>query len=202
MAFKNKKLEKVFQLAKPLEIDLNSTTSLILRRSRDEHVSWTCWQNYVAKVARTDEIVGGYNPLAWDKIKDWVEYYRQPYVLASSLNLKINPEILASSENNTNVAEVAHSLANRRRIDQKALKIIDTQNKFGVPYSRCDNGEIKSITRKEKFWKRRCNKYHQRRFKEKRKQIQLRILKNVKMRKAIAEAEALEIANLEREKKN
>ena len=39
-----------------------------------------------------------------------------------------------------------------KKIDQKALKIMETKNKFGVPYSRRDNGEIKrnakAITRK------------------------------------------------------
>ena len=54
---------------------------------------------------------------------EWVHYYRQPYVLAS-LNLnasKMDPEIWASSVNNTNVAEAAHALANR---EGKQLKLL------------------------------------------------------------------------------
>ncbi len=39
-----------------------------------------------------------------------------------------------------------------RKIDEKALKVMDTENRFGVPYSRRDNGDIKknarAITRK------------------------------------------------------
>jgi hypothetical protein len=34
-----------------------------------------------------------------------------------------------------------------RKIDQKALKTMETENKFKVPYSRRDNGEIKRISR-------------------------------------------------------
>jgi hypothetical protein len=34
-----------------------------------------------------------------------------------------------------------------RKIDQKALKTMETENKFKVPYSRHDNGEIKRISR-------------------------------------------------------
>ena len=34
-----------------------------------------------------------------------------------------------------------------RKIDQKALKTIETENKFKVPHSRRDNGEIKRISR-------------------------------------------------------
>jgi hypothetical protein len=47
---------------------------------------------------------------------EWGGYYRQPYVLAT-LNVNasnINPEIWASSTNNTNVAEAAHALAGRQ----------------------------------------------------------------------------------------
>jgi hypothetical protein len=34
-----------------------------------------------------------------------------------------------------------------RKIDQKALKTMETENKFKVPYSRRDNGEIKRISK-------------------------------------------------------
>ena|SRR2546421_5443907 len=57
---------------------------------------------------------------------EWIRFYRQPYILAS-LNLNasnMNPEIWANSVDNTNVAEAAHSLANREGKQFKLLTAI------------------------------------------------------------------------------
>ncbi|GBC52700.2 hypothetical protein GLOIN_2v1773466 [Rhizophagus irregularis DAOM 181602=DAOM 197198] len=187
------------------------------------------------------------------KIKEWIRYYRQPYVLAS-LNLnasKIDPEIWASSANNTNVAEAAHALANRegkhlklltaiirgRKVDQKAVKIMETENKFGVPYSRRDNGEVKKFLRqlhikpilvdstnikaessqpkrKGQFASTRNSKQRkitenntenidfdieERKIALKERELQI-CVQEAAARKALAEAEAMELINLEKKK--
>ncbi|PKK69566.1 hypothetical protein RhiirC2_712563 [Rhizophagus irregularis] len=122
------------------------------------------------------------------KQKDWAFFYK------------------ASSTNNTNVAEAAHALANQeekhlklltaiirgRKVNQKTLKIMETKNKFGVPYSRRDNGEVKkiskAITHKEE--KKIILKEHE---------LQI-CVQEVAARKALAEAEAIELINLEKKK--
>ncbi|CAG8506264.1 8784_t:CDS:2 [Diversispora eburnea] len=81
-------------------------------------------------------------------------------LLETLLNLnasKINSEVWTSSENNTNVAETAHSLANH---EGKQLK-------------------LKKMTLKE---------------------CELQILAQAVTRRALAEAEALELANLEKKR--
>ncbi|PKY60790.1 hypothetical protein RhiirA4_519938 [Rhizophagus irregularis] len=142
-------------------------------QSKDTHKDWETHLQYILNhvlsilnapsIGELEKIFYTLEQLEESKIKEWIRYYRQPYVLAS-LNLnasKIDPEIWASSANNTNVAEAAHALANRegkhlklltaiirgRKVDQKALKIMETENKFGVPYSRRDNGEVKKISK-------------------------------------------------------
>ncbi|CAB5186069.1 unnamed protein product [Rhizophagus irregularis] len=81
------------------------------------------------------------------RIIDWVQYYRQPYVLAS-LNKYISNmenEIWDRHGNNTNIAEAAHAQANRegkqlklltaimrgRRLDERLFKIAEINDKFG-----------------------------------------------------------------------
>ncbi|PKY63056.1 hypothetical protein RhiirA4_490827, partial [Rhizophagus irregularis] len=93
------------------------------------------------------------------RIIDWVQYYRQPYVLAS-LNKYISNmenEIWDHHGNNTNIAEAAHAQANRegkqlklltaimrgRRLDERLFKIAEINDKFGVPYTRRNKSEIK-----------------------------------------------------------
>ncbi|CAB4426177.1 unnamed protein product [Rhizophagus irregularis] len=93
------------------------------------------------------------------RIIDWVQYYRQPYVLAS-LNKYISNmenEIWDRHENNTNIAEAAHAQANRegkqlklltaimrgRRLDERLFKIAEINDKFGVLYTRRNKSEIK-----------------------------------------------------------
>ncbi|GBB99843.1 hypothetical protein RclHR1_03650019 [Rhizophagus clarus] len=80
--------------------------------------------------------------------------------LCSSLNKYVSNmenEVWDRYGNNTNVAEAAHSLANRegkqlklltaimrgRRLDERHFKIIETHDKYGVPYTRKDKSEIK-----------------------------------------------------------
>ncbi|CAB5388887.1 unnamed protein product [Rhizophagus irregularis] len=93
------------------------------------------------------------------RIIDWVQYYRQPYVLAS-LNKYISNmenEIWDRHGNNTNIAEAAHAQANRegkqlklltaimrgRRLDERLFKIAEINDKFCVPYTRRNKSEIK-----------------------------------------------------------
>ncbi|UZO11878.1 uncharacterized protein OCT59_003431 [Rhizophagus irregularis] len=103
------------------------------------------------------------------RIMDWTQYYRQPYVLAS-LNKHISNmenEIWDHHGNNTNVAEAAHAQANRegkqlklitaimrgRRLDERVFKTAEINDKFGIPYTRRDKSEIKrkakAMTRKD-----------------------------------------------------
>ncbi|CAB5390387.1 unnamed protein product [Rhizophagus irregularis] len=103
------------------------------------------------------------------RIMDWTQYYRQPYVLAS-LNKHISNmenEIWDHHGNNTNVAEAAHAQANRegkqlklitaimrgRRLDERLFKTAEINDKFGIPYTRRDKSEIKrkakAMTRKD-----------------------------------------------------
>ncbi|PKY52765.1 hypothetical protein RhiirA4_470609 [Rhizophagus irregularis] len=105
------------------------------------------------------------------RIIDWVQYYRQPYVLAS-LNKYISNmenEIWDHHGNNTNIAEAAHAQANRegkqlklltaimrgRRLDERLFKIAEINDKFGVPYTRRNKSEIK---RKAKAMSRKGNR--------------------------------------------
>ncbi|CAB5365952.1 unnamed protein product [Rhizophagus irregularis] len=67
---------------------------------------------------------------------------------------------------------------------------METENKFGVPYSRRDNGEVKkiskAITRKE-----------ERKIALKERELQI-CVQEAAARKALAEAEAMEPINLEK----
>lgn len=57
---------------------------------------------------------------------DWLQFYEQPYILAS-LNQsmsKINPDIWYKSGNNTNIAEAAHSLVNKEGKQMNLLSAI------------------------------------------------------------------------------
>ncbi|RIA90487.1 hypothetical protein C1645_154429 [Glomus cerebriforme] len=61
--------------------------------------------------------------MADENTSDWIKFYHQKWVIAS-LNKcmsKINNEIWVTSSDNTNVAEAAHALSNRRR---KNLKLV------------------------------------------------------------------------------
>jgi hypothetical protein len=57
---------------------------------------------------------------------DWITFYRQKWVIAS-LNKsmsKIANDVWITSPDNTNVAEAAHALSNRRGRDLKLLTAI------------------------------------------------------------------------------
>ena len=57
---------------------------------------------------------------------DWIQYYRQPYILAS-LNKHISNmenEIWERHGNNTNVAEAAHAQSNQKGKQLKLLTVI------------------------------------------------------------------------------
>ncbi|RGB29965.1 hypothetical protein C1646_672069 [Rhizophagus diaphanus] len=79
-----------------------------------------------------------------------------------------------------------------RKVNQKALKIMETENKFGVYYSRRDNREVKkiskAITRKE-----------ERKIALKERELQIRV-QEAAARKAFAEAEVMELINLKKKK--
>ncbi|PKY31772.1 hypothetical protein RhiirB3_393557, partial [Rhizophagus irregularis] len=156
------------------------------------------------------------------KIKEWIRYYRQPYVLAS-LNLnasKIDPEIWASSANNTNVAEAAHALANREGKHLKLLTAIirgRTRNGKNKPIL-VDSTNIKAESsqpkRKGQFASTRNSKQckitenntenidfdiEERKIALKERELQI-CVQEAAARKALAEAEAMELINLEKKK--
>ncbi|CAG8556492.1 9446_t:CDS:2, partial [Diversispora eburnea] len=114
----------------------------------------------------------------------------QPYILAS-LNLnasKIDSEVWTSSENNTN-----------------ALKIIDTQNKFGVPYSRHKRNNKNDkvlediINTTNENLKRKDFELEEKKMALKECELQI-LTQEAATRGAIIKAEALELANLEKKK--
>ncbi|CAB4393420.1 unnamed protein product [Rhizophagus irregularis] len=73
---------------------------------------------------------------------------------------------------------------------------METENKFGVPYSRHDNGEIKKIS-KEITLKGTRNEEKKIALKERELQI---CVQEAAASKALAEAEAMELINLEKKK--
>jgi len=54
---------------------------------------------------------------------DWITFYRQKWVIAS-LNKSMSKIVWITSPDNTNVAEAAHALSNRRGRDLKLLTAI------------------------------------------------------------------------------
>ncbi|CAB4378388.1 unnamed protein product [Rhizophagus irregularis] len=108
------------------------------------------------------------------------------------------------------IKEAAHALANQeekhlklltaiirgRKVNQKTLKIMETKNKFGVPYSRRDNGEVKKIS---KAITHKGTRNEERKIILKEHELQI-CVQEVAARKALAEAEAIELINLEKKK--
>ncbi|GBC53407.2 hypothetical protein GLOIN_2v1545568 [Rhizophagus irregularis DAOM 181602=DAOM 197198] len=94
-------------------------------------------------------------------IKEWLNYYRQSYVL-SSLNKyvsNVDHEIWNKSGSDTNNAEAAHSMANRegkqlkllsailkgKRYDARCYTTIEVHDKNGVPYTHRDKSDVKRL---------------------------------------------------------
>ncbi|EXX63108.1 hypothetical protein RirG_155410 [Rhizophagus irregularis DAOM 197198w] len=92
---------------------------------------------------------------------EWLNYYRQSYVL-SSLNKyvsNVDHEIWNKSGSDTNNAEAAHSMANRegkqlkllsailkgKRYDARCYITIEVHNKNGVPYTHRDKSDVKRL---------------------------------------------------------
>ncbi|RIA98208.1 hypothetical protein C1645_731851 [Glomus cerebriforme] len=133
---------------------------------------------------------------------------------------KVN-EIWEQHENNTNSTEAAHAQANKegkqlnlitaiirgRRLDERLFKIAEIYDKCGVPYIRRDKSEIKrkakAITRKDTRNRKQKEIYidleEEQKIALKERNIQIQV-QEAAARKALAEAEALELANLEKKK--
>ncbi|RGB33580.1 hypothetical protein C1646_761569 [Rhizophagus diaphanus] len=94
-------------------------------------------------------------------IKEWLNYYRQSYVL-SSLNKyvsNVDHEIWNKSGSDTNNAEAAHSMANRegkqlkllsailkgKRYDARCYTTIEVHDKNGVLYTHRDISDVKRL---------------------------------------------------------
>ncbi|RHZ73591.1 hypothetical protein Glove_230g5 [Diversispora epigaea] len=103
---------------------------LILRGSRDGFHPKTFWNMchghagtiVIAKVAGTDEIVGGYNPLAWDNLKSgW---------------MKTNDNFIFSLKN----GNIRNSILSRVIDSDKALyyHFSDTQDIYGPKFGSCE----------------------------------------------------------------
>ncbi|CAB5363716.1 unnamed protein product [Rhizophagus irregularis] len=75
-----------------------------------------------------------------------------------------------------------------------ALKTMETENKFGVPYSRRDNEEVKKIS---KAITRKGTRNEERKIALKERELQI-CVQEAAARKALAEAEAMEPINLEK----
>ncbi|CAB4403556.1 unnamed protein product [Rhizophagus irregularis] len=100
---------------------------------------------------------------------DWVAFYQQKWVIGS-LNKcmsKINNEIWITAPDNTNTAEAAYALSNRRgknlkiviailqgrKLDKERFTAIHIHQKYNVPYRGCDKGLIARNIQSNK----RCN---------------------------------------------
>ncbi|RHZ85375.1 hypothetical protein Glove_66g131 [Diversispora epigaea] len=104
---------------------------LILRGSRDGFNSKTFWNMcngysgtiVVAKIAETDEIVGGYNPLAWDNS-------------TSGIPMKTKDSFIFSLEND----DLQDSIISRVTNSDKALYYSDSndQNSYGPEFGNCE----------------------------------------------------------------
>ncbi|RHZ48355.1 hypothetical protein Glove_552g4 [Diversispora epigaea] len=120
---------------------------LILRGSRDDFHPKTFWNMchghagtiVVAKVAETNEIVGGYNPLAWDNLKnDWME---------------TNDSFIFSLKNGI----IQNSILSRIINNSGALFNNSDQNIYGPEFGCCEfmmKSDVSDFTQDEQCW---CN---------------------------------------------
>ncbi|GBC33551.2 hypothetical protein GLOIN_2v1768178 [Rhizophagus irregularis DAOM 181602=DAOM 197198] len=82
--------------------------------------------------------------------------YVRCIALLNKHDSNIENEICECHANNTNIAEAAHTQANRkekqlktsysnhsRRLDERIFKIAETHDRYGIPYTRRDKSEIK-----------------------------------------------------------
>ncbi|RHZ83823.1 hypothetical protein Glove_87g242 [Diversispora epigaea] len=122
-------------------IDRKSTTysfpnipyefQLLLRGSRDDFQPKTFWNMchghagtiVVAKVAGTDEIVGGYNPLAWDNSK-------------GGRDMKTNDSFIFSLKN----GNIQNSILSRVINQNRALYYPNDKNLYGPYFGNCEFG--------------------------------------------------------------
>ncbi|CAG8526088.1 14351_t:CDS:1, partial [Acaulospora colombiana] len=92
------------------EIDIPYKFKLILRGSRDGFNPQTFWNLChgmqrtvtVLRVAGTDEILGGYNPLIWDKTTDGIWMKSNDCFIFSLKNYKMRNSILSRVKVNNN----------------------------------------------------------------------------------------------------
>ncbi|RHZ79188.1 hypothetical protein Glove_151g164 [Diversispora epigaea] len=141
-------------------IDKKSTTyslanipyefQLILRGSRDGFDPKTFWNMcnghagtiVVAKVAGTDEIVGGYNPLAWDNS-------------IRGRKMKTNDSFIFSLKNGNIQNSILSRVINSN--SSEALNYIINQNIFGPWFGECEflmRSNVSDFTKDKKCW---CN---------------------------------------------
>ncbi|RHZ83777.1 hypothetical protein Glove_87g146 [Diversispora epigaea] len=118
---------------------------LILRGSRDGFHPKTFWNMchghagtiVVVKVAGTDEIVGGYNPLAWDNLKSgW---------------MKTNDSFIFSLKN----GNVQNSILGRVKNSINALNYYNSKNIYGPEFGNCEfmmKSDVSDFTQDKQCW--------------------------------------------------